>query len=172
MPGCCPPPSCPPAPTITGGIKSCKISFTSGCGRNFSRFLCRDTLIAVRDQHDEFGRRLGRMLSIGINYSQMHDSSACIARDGEVLFAVAEERLSRVKHDPRFPSLSIQACLDFAAVKPEEVDFICQGWSAPRAPFLHDMKNYATGRQRADFYSILNSSRSFLSMWHQRGGEN
>jgi len=102
----------------------------------------------------------------------MHDSSACIARDGEVLFAVAEERLSRVKHDPRFPSLSIQACLDFAAVKPEEVDFICQGWSAPRAPFLHDMKNYATGRQRADFYSILNSSRSFLSMWHQRGGEN
>ena len=35
------------------------------------------------------------MISLGINYSQMHDSSACIARDGEILFAIAEERLSR-----------------------------------------------------------------------------
>jgi carbamoyltransferase len=112
------------------------------------------------------------MISLGINYSQMHDSSACIARDGEVLFAVAEERLSRVKHDPRFPELSIQACMDFAAVKPGAVDFICQGWSRPRAPFLHDMKNYATGRQSADFRAVLNSTRTFLSMWHQRGGEN
>ena len=28
------------------------------------------------------------MISIGINYSQMHDSSACIARDGELLYAM------------------------------------------------------------------------------------
>ena len=111
------------------------------------------------------------MISIGINYSQMHDSSACIARDGEVLFAVAEERPSRLKHDARFPALSIQACLDFAAVRPADVDFICQGWSRPRAPFLHDVKNYATGRQGADFRAVLNSTRTFLSMWHQRGGE-
>jgi carbamoyltransferase len=112
------------------------------------------------------------MINLGINYSQMHDSSACIARDGEVLFAVAEERLSRVKHDARFPVLSIQACLDFASVQPGDVDFVCQGWSPPRAPFLHDLKNFVTGRQRADFRAVLNSTRSFLSMWHQRGGEN
>jgi carbamoyltransferase len=112
------------------------------------------------------------VISIGINYSQMHDSSACIARDGEVLFAVAEERLSRVKHDARFPVLSIQACLDFASVQPGDVDFICQGWSRPRAPFLHDLRNFATGRQSPNFRAVLNSTRSFLSMWHQRGGEN
>ena len=112
------------------------------------------------------------MISIGIKYSQMHDSSACIARDGEVLFAVAEERLSRVKHDARFPVLSIQACLDFASVQPGDVDFICQGWSRPRAPFLHDLRNFATGRQSPNFRAVLNSTRSFLSMWHQRGGEN
>jgi len=45
------------------------------------------------------------VLTIGINYSQMHDSSACIVRDGELLFAVAEERISRLKHDARFPQL-------------------------------------------------------------------
>jgi carbamoyltransferase len=117
-------------------------------------------------------RRLGPMISIGINYSQLHDSSACIARDGETIFAIAEERLSRVKHDPRFPLLSIQACLDFAGVKPGDVDFICQGWSRSHSLLLHDIKDYATGRQQPDFQAVLNSARYFLSMWHQRGGEN
>jgi len=42
------------------------------------------------------------MLTLGINYSQMHDSSACIVRDGELLFAVAEERISRLKTMPAF----------------------------------------------------------------------
>ncbi len=112
------------------------------------------------------------MISIGMNYSQLHDSSACIARDGEVLFAVAEERLSRVKHDARFPALSIRACLDFAAIRPEQVDFLCQGWSRPRAGFLHDLSCYATRKQPVDARALLNSTRYFASMWHQRGGEN
>ena len=112
------------------------------------------------------------MISIGINYSQMHDSSACIARDGEVLFAVAEERLSRVKHDARFPALSIRACLDFVGVRPDQVDFLCQGWSRPRAGFLHDLSCYATRKQPVDSRALLNSTRHFVSMWHQRGGQN
>jgi carbamoyltransferase len=112
------------------------------------------------------------MISLGINYSQMHDSSACIARDGEVLFAVAEERLSRVKHDARFPVLSIRACLEFAGMRAEQVDFLCQGWSRPRAGFLHDLNCYVTHKQPVDSRALLNSTRHFASMWHQRGGEN
>jgi carbamoyltransferase len=112
------------------------------------------------------------MISIGINYSQMHDSSACIARDGEVLFAAAEERLSRAKHDARFPTLAIRACLDFAGVQADEVDFVCQGWPRPRATYLHDLKNYALRRQSVDSRALLNSTRQFVSMWHQRSGEN
>jgi carbamoyltransferase len=112
------------------------------------------------------------MLSLGINYSQMHDSSACIARDGEVLFAVAEERLSRVKHDAQFPIRAIRACLDFAGIHADSLDFICQGWSPPRVGFLHDLTCYASGKQPVDSRALLNSTRHFLSMWHQRGGEN
>ncbi|MGH9687636.1 MAG: carbamoyltransferase family protein [Candidatus Acidiferrales bacterium] len=111
------------------------------------------------------------MITLGINYSQMHDSSACIARDGEVLFAVAEERLSRVKHDARFPALAIRACLDFAGVQPGEAGFVCQGWPVARATFLHDLSCFATGRQPADSRALLNSTRYFVSMWHQRSGE-
>jgi carbamoyltransferase len=113
-----------------------------------------------------------RMISIGINYSQTHDSSACIARDGEVLFAVAEERLSRVKHDARFPTLAVRACLEFAGVRAEEVDFVCQGWPQPSAGFLHDLKSFSLGRQPVDGRAVLNTTRHFVSMWHQRSGEN
>ena len=112
------------------------------------------------------------MISVGINYSQMHDSSACIARDGELLFAVAEERLSRLKHDARFPGLAIRACLDFAGVSAEEVDFVCQGWPRPRTLYLHDLKSFASGKQPFDSRALLNSTRYFVSMWHQRSGEN
>jgi carbamoyltransferase len=112
------------------------------------------------------------MITVGINYSQMHDSSACIARDEEILFAVAEERLSRVKHDARFPAMAIRACFEFTGIRPDELDFVCQGWSAPRTGFLHDMRCYATGKQPVDSRALLNSTRHFLSMWHQKGGEN
>ncbi len=112
------------------------------------------------------------MISLGINYTQMHDSSAAIARDGEVLFAVAEERLSRVKHDAHFPHLAIKACLDFAKVRAAQVDFLCLGWSPPRRMFLHDLKNFAQGRRAANYLNLLNSTRYFLSMWHQQGGAN
>lgn len=112
------------------------------------------------------------MISIGINYTQMHDSSACIVRDGEVLFAVAEERLSRVKHDARFPALSIRACLETSGIRAEQVDFLCQGWPAPSRGFLHDLRSYATGKQPVDSRALLNTTRHFVSMRHQRSGEN
>jgi predicted NodU family carbamoyl transferase len=56
------------------------------------------------------------------NYSQMHDSSACLVRDVELLSAVAEERISRVKHDAGFPRNAIQACLDFARIGADRLD--------------------------------------------------
>jgi carbamoyltransferase len=111
------------------------------------------------------------MITIGINYSQMHDSSACIVRDGEVLFAIAEERLSRVKHDARFPVRAIQACLDFAHLRAGDVSFFCQSWSAPRKTFVHDIRCFATGGMHADSLALINSSRHFVSMWRQRNGE-
>jgi len=112
------------------------------------------------------------MITLGINYSQLHDSSACIVRDGEVVFAVAEERLSRVKHDARFPFRAIQACITFAGVRLDEVDEIVSGWPHPRVNFLHDLKCYALGRQPVSYLNLLNSMRQFVTLWHQGGGRN
>lgn len=110
------------------------------------------------------------MITIGYNYSQMHDSSACIMRDGELLYAVAEERLSRLKHDSGFPHRAIRACLDFAKVRPDQVDEVCQGWPEPWRMYAADWKCFATGKYPASYANILNSTRLFASMAHQNGG--
>jgi carbamoyltransferase len=110
------------------------------------------------------------VLTLGINYSQMHDSSACIVRDGELLFAVAEERLSRVKHDARFPQLAIAACLEFAGVRAEQLDEVCFGWQTAGRVYRHDLKLYALGGWPISYLNVLNSTRLFLSMWHQQSG--
>jgi carbamoyltransferase len=109
-------------------------------------------------------------LTLGLNYTRMRDSSACLVRDGEVLFAVAEERLSRLKHDAGFPRLAIQACLDFAGVRAEQLDEVCFGWPTPGRGFRHDLKCYASGKMEASLANVQTSTLHFLSMWNQDGG--
>ena len=112
------------------------------------------------------------VITLGFNYSQMHDSSACIARDGELLFAVAEERISRIKHDSGFPRLAIRACLDFAGVRPDQLDSICAGWPAPHQMLLADLKSFVRGQFPFNYENFLNVTRTFVSMSHQNGGFN
>ena len=109
------------------------------------------------------------MISLGISY-YMHDSAACIVRDGELLFAVAEERLSRVKHDAGFPHLSIQACLRFAGVRADQVDEVCFGWQAPRATSACDARCFLTGRHPASYHYVASAATQGLLMWRRRGG--
>jgi carbamoyltransferase len=110
------------------------------------------------------------MLTLGINYSQMHDSSACIVRDAELLFAVAEERISRLKHDAGFPKNAIRACLEFAGVRAEQLDEVCFGWQTAGPVFRHDLKCYVIRKMPLTYLNGLNSTLHFLSMWHQESG--
>jgi carbamoyltransferase len=66
------------------------------------------------------------MLILGLNTFHA-DSSAAIIQDGEVKFAVAEERLNRIKHYAGFPSLAVQTCLDFVGAKITDIDHVAIG---------------------------------------------
>jgi carbamoyltransferase len=66
------------------------------------------------------------MLILGLNMFHA-DASAAIVQDGEVVFAIAEERLNRVKHYAGFPALAAQACLDYLGAKIEDIDHIAVG---------------------------------------------
>ncbi|NOT46502.1 MAG: carbamoyltransferase [Acidobacteria bacterium] len=53
-----------------------------------------------------------------------HDSAAAITRGSEIIAAAQEERFSRTKHDPRFPSNAINYCLSEAFIEPDELDAV------------------------------------------------
>src|SRR5258706_11386139 len=66
------------------------------------------------------------MLILGLNMFHA-DASAAIVKDGEVVFAIAEERLNRRKHFGGFPALAIQACLDYAGATIYDIDHVAMG---------------------------------------------
>jgi carbamoyltransferase len=60
---------------------------------------------------------------LGIS-ADFHDAAAAVVVDGRVVAAVAEERLSRVKHDPSLPERAVRWCLGAAGVDPGSLDLV------------------------------------------------
>ncbi len=56
-----------------------------------------------------------------------HDSACVLIKDGKVLSAVEEERLTRNKHTGTFPSTAIASCLHQAGLRLSDVDAIAVG---------------------------------------------
>ena len=82
---------------------------------------------------------------LGIN-SYLHDASAALMRDGELLFATTEERHSRIKKDNRFPALSIAAALEFAGIEFGDLDAVAFGWNRPGVTPLQTLRASLVGR--------------------------
>ena len=53
-----------------------------------------------------------------------HDSAAALIKDGKIISAAQEERFTRKKHDPGFPSNAIKFVLNFSNIRLSEVDHI------------------------------------------------
>jgi len=53
-----------------------------------------------------------------------HDSAACLVRDGDIVAAAQEERFTRKKHDPGFPSHAIRYCLREGGIKLSDLNYI------------------------------------------------
>ena len=66
------------------------------------------------------------MLILGLNMFHA-DASAAIVQDGEVVYAIAEERLNRVKHFGGFPALAVKACLEAVGAKITDIDHVAVG---------------------------------------------
>lgn len=63
------------------------------------------------------------MFILGLN--AFHgDSSACIMKDGEILVAIEEERIRRIKHWAGFPIEAIKYCLKDLGLSISEIDYI------------------------------------------------
>ncbi len=68
-------------------------------------------------------------MSIVLGIAASHDASACIFRDGKLVAAVSEERISRIKCDGgRLPRGAIDECLRIAGIARREVDVIASNY--------------------------------------------
>ena len=53
-----------------------------------------------------------------------HDSAACLIRDGDIVAAAQEERFTRKKHDPGFPSHAVTYCLKEGGISLADLRYI------------------------------------------------
>jgi carbamoyltransferase len=53
-----------------------------------------------------------------------HDSAAALVVDGRIVAAAQEERFTRKKHDPSFPTNAVGYCLKAGGVSREELDYV------------------------------------------------
>jgi carbamoyltransferase len=53
-----------------------------------------------------------------------HDSAACLLKDGEIVAAVSEDRLTRIKADASFPKNAVDFCLEEAGITVADLDYV------------------------------------------------
>jgi carbamoyltransferase len=63
------------------------------------------------------------MMILGLS-AYYHDSAAALIEDGKIVAAVQEERLSRKKHDPRFPRAAVAWCLSSAGISMKDLAYV------------------------------------------------
>ena len=87
-----------------------------------------------------------------------HDPSAAIFKNGQLIFAVEEERFSRNKHAlNEFPIQSIKACLSFCNIQMHNIKEILIPW-VPKLCFQNEVNHFL---QKPSFNSLLTLGHEF-----------
>lgn len=93
-----------------------------------------------------------------------HDPSAVIFEEGELVFGIEEERLTRDKHAPTtFPEQAIRACLDLCSISLGDVDTVIIPWKPElfRKSFVSTLKTSVTGSKppRMKIYDVAQATK-------------
>ena len=83
------------------------------------------------------------MIQLGIS-AFYHDSAACIVKDGKVLYAIEQEKLSGIKHDDSFPVDAIKWVLRASKLTIKDIDEVCwyENPDLKRARILKSFNKY------------------------------
>ena len=65
--------------------------------------------------------KMKKILGISAYY---HDSAAALLIDGQIIAAAQEERFTRIKHDPSFPTQAIKYILSDTGLAISDLDII------------------------------------------------
>lgn len=72
-----------------------------------------------------------------------HDSAAALIDNGEIVAAAQEERFTRKKHDPNFPTNAVKYCLEYGGTSLNELDAIVF-YDKPLLKFERLLETYYT----------------------------
>lgn len=99
------------------------------------------------------------MLVLGVG-TPTHDTGACLFRDGLILHAINEERLSRNKLDMCFPRRSIQYVLQAESLRPQDIHIVALGifggGNAKSSQMLSVMRRLHDAKPSASVHERLN----------------
>ncbi len=102
---------------------------------------------------------------LGINCNHA-DSSACIIKDGELLFAIEEERINRIKHWAGLPFKSIDACLKHTNINLSDITDIAintNPLSNIHHKIIYFFKNYIFGKKKFEIAERLKKKLTLKS---------
>lgn len=92
------------------------------------------------------------------------DSSACIIKNGEIRFAIEEERENRIKHWAGLPLKAINACLQNEKIEFSDINYVAINTN-PYSNIIHKFKYVITNPQNINIYFkrflIKKKKRSF-----------
>ena len=103
------------------------------------------------------------MYILGIN-AYHGDSSACLFKNERLVFAIEEERITRIKHQAGLPLNAIEACLNFENISIDQLNYITINRN-PKQRFFHKLFYALKNISRYNFFSDrLNNLSNILNI--------
>lgn len=90
-----------------------------------------------------------------------NNSSACLMKNGELLFASHEERYSRVKFIRKYPEDAIKDCLEYAEIDYNDIDLVAIGaWAYPSYDVIEDYHSTVSISKKKKSVRMYNSLKA------------
>lgn len=93
------------------------------------------------------------MYVIGVS-AYYHDSSACLFKDGELVFACEEEKFTGIKHDSSFPIKTIEYIFKKFKIQRSDIECVCY-YEDPKLRFK---------RKKSFFTSFLTNIKVWFNL--------
>ncbi len=103
-----------------------------------------------------------KIIGLTSELDAVHDNSVVLIEDDKILFAEAEERLSRKKHDGSFPALALKEALKSTNNKLSDIDYFVSG--VPSYTSFRTILSYLP-------YIKATGTRNFIKAVYQRVGK-
>lgn len=103
------------------------------------------------------------MYVIGIS-AYYHDSSVCLFKNGELVFACEEEKFTGIKHDNRFPINTIKYIFEKYKIKKEQIEMVCY-YEDPKIKMDRVHNNFFRNFLECPLHVGKNLIKSKINFW-------